>query len=65
VHELGDLAPRDAGGRDQLVEPLQARRGRIGIRGQTLAGEQLTGRRLQREVGEGPTDIESDAIGQG
>src|SRR5438034_8222902 len=63
VDRQSHVAPLDAALRDQLVEPRQARLGRVGVGRQHLRDVELPRRRLQHEVGERPPDVEADAVG--
>ena len=59
VDRLGEVAPGDAGARDELVEPLEAGQRWIGVGREPLAGVELPGGRLKDEVGERPPYVEA------
>jgi len=63
VDRLRDVRPGNKSLREQRVEAGQARLRGIGIGREPLAGGDLTGGRLEDEVGERPADVEPDSIG--
>ena len=65
VHGLHEVGPAEPRAGDQLAEPLHARPGRVVRRREPLAGEEAPVVGLEREVGEGPADVEADPEGHG
>ena len=65
VHGLDEVGPAEPRAGDQLAEPLHARPGRVVRRREALAGEEAPVVGLEREVGEGPADVEADPEGHG